>query len=574
MPSSAPSAWPARARKLGPGVSSAASLAGLPALRKLRPQRWHEDVQALTPKPPRSSNATVRQVFSSRANEQAMPRHSGDSSRIKRPRACAGRLIDLIGDSPAVELNGERQLARLHERLVATGMAASTADRTVSLARRVFRPWFKSVGIKPRIYRRSRRTNQRVGSRGARPVPSPQQVSALLEELDAPHRLALALAVGAGLLESEILGLRFGDLRLADGSVLVQTGGIRGRVGHRCLRIEYVADWAWKLVLDTLGDPRQRPPTALVFPNRRDPSRPRSSFAPGLKKANIAAFGDTAAGFTLGAARRLWQRIQIDAGLPSAQSRQTWSLAEFRGDLPWWAEEAHGVARSWEVLCRPPVEFSATSLRVPRKKPKGCQRGQAERATPAEVRPMALPDYCRALPVEPMRADTSGGVHRDAWDEPPSGRHQAPAPSPRAPVLVQLRSLPKRDLERLAEEISKRVRTEPSRPAPPRARPNRVEQADADFDKQLRAINRRIGALTRVLGEVAQRRSAEDLVLAVLAGAGGGFAAQNADELMQRLQHVLQSVGVPPEETAQHQPDGGESPESPLWAGYYRPQTP
>ena len=139
---------------------------------------------------------------------------------------------------------------------------------------------------------------------------------------------------------------------------------------------------------------------------------------------------------------------------------------------------------------------------------------------------------------------------------------------------MQLRSLPKRDMELLAEEISKRVRAEPSRPSAPRARPNRVEQADADLDKRLRAIDRRIGALTRALGGVAERRSAEDFVLAVLAGAGGGFAAQNADELMQRLQHVLQSVGAPPEEMAQLQPHATASAEVPAWAGYYGPQTP
>ena len=535
MPPAATNSWPARARKLGLGVSSAASLCGLAALRRLRPHLWHEDVQALTPAPPRSQSATLRDVLSSRANEQAMPRHAGDFSRIKRPRAGAGRVIELTGDRPAVELNGEGQLARLHQRLVENGMAASTANRTVSLVRRVLRPWLRSVGIKLRIYRRSRRSNKRIGPRGSRPGPSPQELSALLGELDASHRLALALAAGAGLLESEILGLRFRDLRLADGSIVVRTGGIRGRAGYRCQRLEHVAEWAWQLLFDTLGDPRQYPPQSLLFPNRRDPTRPRSSFAPGLKKASRAVFGDDAVGFTLGAARRLWQRVQIDTGLPSAQSRQTWSLDEFRGDLPWWAEEAHGVARSWELLCRPPVELSASSLRVPRKKPKGCQRGRAERATPGETRPMGLPDYCRALPAEPPRSDAPGGVHRDSWHEPAAGGRQAPAPAlpSRPPVLVQLRSLPKRDLERLAEEISKRVRPNPDHPSPPRARPNRVEQADGDLDKRLRAIERRIGALARALGGVAQRRSAEDLVLAVLAGAGGGFAAQNADELMQ-----------------------------------------
>ncbi len=574
MPLAATNPWPARARKLGPGVSSAASLAGLAALRKLRPHHWHEDVHALTPAPPRSSTATVRDVLSSRANEQAMPRHAGDFSRIKRPRASAGRVVELSGDCPAVELNGERQLARLHQRLVESGMAASTANRTVSLVRRVLRPWLRSVGLKPRIYRRSRRKNKRVGPRGSRPVPSPQEVSALLEELDAPHRLALALAVGAGLLESEILGLRFGDLRPADGSILVRTGGIRGRAGYRCQRLEHVAEWGWKLLLDTIGDPRRYPSEALLFPNRRDPARPRSSFATGLKKANAAAFGDDAAGFTLGAARRLWQRIQIDAGLPSAQCRQSWSLDEFRGDLPWWAEEAHGVARSWEVLCRPPVEVSAPSLRVSRKKPKGCQRGQAERAAPPTACPMALPDYCRALPMDSPRSAPLAGVLREPRDVASAAGQSPPAPPSRPPVLVQLRSLPKRDMELLAEEISKRVRAEPSRPSAPRARPNRVEQADADLDKRLRAIDRRIGALTRALGGVAERRSAEDFVLAVLAGAGGGFAAQNADELMQRLQHVLQSVGAPPEEMAQLQPHATASAEVPAWAGYYGPQTP
>ena len=63
------------------------------------------------------------------------------------------------------------------------------------------------------------------------------------------------------------------------------------------------------------------------------------------------------------------------------------------------------------------------------------------------------------------------------------------------------------------------------------------------------------------------------LGLSLLAGAGGGFAAQNADELTQRIQQVLQSVGVPQAELEQLLPDGPVGPKAPAWGPYGPPSS-
>jgi len=538
----------AAVRDLGPGVASAAEIAGVAALRRLRPRTWHQDLKRLSSAPPRTKSATVAEVLSSRINVGAFPRHADDFSRIKRPRACARRVVELVGGLPIQKLNSERRLKQLHLDLVSHGAAASTANRTVALARKVVRAWCRHVGAAPRLHPRRRRENRRIGRRAGRPVPGPQQIGELLAALPDHHRVALALAAGAGLIESEILGLRFEDLKPSDHAVVVATGGIRGRAGQRCFRYEYVAGWAWELLLATFEPSIRRGISGPIFRHRSDPRRSRSSFGPLIRKVSIETFGRGAPVVTLGAARRLWQRVQIDAGLPSAQSRQSWSLDEIpRGDsvgLPAWAAEAEEVASQWRELCTPPVDLRERRLSVPRRKPKGCGRLTPELSPRSRGATTELPDSCRARPLEPPSPPTPprGGAR--------GSRAAAGAPTRRSDLPHRGGPATRDDsfsVEELAEAVARRIQGPSLGLAggtQPKPAPRDPNQARAEEERQ-RAVLRRLDLLAAEVARAGQKRGGEDLVLAVLAGAAGGFAAQNGDDLAARVRETLEALGAP-----------------------------
>jgi len=195
-------------------------------------------------------------------------------------------------------------------------------------------------------------------------------VSKLLRALDVPHRLAAALALGAGCTEKELLGLRAGDFSLRKQSVRVRGGRTRGRPGRKTLRYQPVAAWAWALVLDEAPCVRGKRRQRYLFPRRGAPDRPRIDLNRGIRRGCLDAFGDGECSITLGALRRLWQQLMRDAGMPRVEIRQSYSLIDHpKGFRPLWFARQQSLLSSWVELGVPPVDLDA-GARIARTPPK------------------------------------------------------------------------------------------------------------------------------------------------------------------------------------------------------------
>ena len=554
-------------RVFGRGVSDASFLEGVGAHADSRPGVWARDLHFWTP-PLRGPLDRLRlgDVLSTKANRRAMPRSNRDTHRIHQPRACSRRLAEHRGDRLLLELDSAEELQALLNDLLEHGHAGSTARRTVSYLRCLIRDCCSNVGIVSKTSRPPRGPARRVGRASLRFVPSPQQIAAVLAVLPLVHRVAVALAVAAGLLESEILGLRRRDI--LDGALVVRTGGIRGRGGHACDRGESVAAWAWPVLLQYLDTLPPGPEDQLLFPNRSDRSRPRSSFAPVIRRLAARVLGRSAP-LSLAACRRLWQRIQIDSGLPSVQVRQSWAFKMVKSDSPHWWGLAQAVADNWKQLCAPPVTLRDGTLTVPRRKPKGCRPGQPENSFESFGRKVPpVPSSCRLFDSpEPPRP--AGGVP----SQPRSGSEQAAtaAASAAGDRHRMGRERPGRD-DHLAG-YDRRDQDDPGEPSGvvlrelqgllSELKAGRAEGwAARDVRRLERAMTKvtgRLDGLEAGLREAEQARKRSDLLLAALvAGAGYGVAEANKDELRKITTSLLQRF--------RRLGDGDEVPSLP-WSG-------
>ena len=532
----------ARAERIfGPGVSDASTLKGVAALARSRPKNWDRDLRAWTGglggQPLRAPLAVV---LASSINQRAIPRSPDHLDRIRQPRASSRRLSLLRGDRPLLDLDSQRELDLLLTDLLQQDYSGSTSRRTVSYLRCLLRDCYAAAGLTSKTSSAPSGPRRRVGRVASRLVTSPQQIAAVLPELPLAHRAAVALAAAAGLLESEILGLRRGDLR--DQVVVVRIGGIRGRAGHKCDRIEAVAAWAWPVLLQYLQSLPAGPTSQLLFPNRTDPSRPRTSFGPLIRKTASRVLG-AGATVTLAGCRRLWQRIQIDLHMPSAQVRQSWSTELVRAQSPSWWRGAVKAADSWRQLCAPPVRLTGRALTVPRRKPKGCKPGQPEATCPrtGRVKP-PVPDSCRLFTHPPpgpapvreqaeaslLSLAGSGAaevpVLRDrARGRPPGRPGSGQWGPPSESVLTELHDL-------LVDLRAGRAEGWAARDV------RRLERAMTQVTDRLKHLEARLEAAT------GPSRGVQLLLAALAAGAGYGIVEANQDEIRKLSASLLQRL--------------------------------
>ena len=415
---------PEAARSIwGACVNRADSLEGLRKLARERPEDWPEIIWRCTP----SVKATAKDphlavLLRTTANVRCMPKSTRSSGTLRPRRAAAARAaayarrarVSAVDDEWLLDLEVALATTIPEGRQRPLGDAA--VKQTVSLVRRLvidFRTW---RGLEVRV------TSSPAGIPGAerrpsRPTPSPQVLSWLLAELSAEERAIAALIVSCNLREGSVLALREVDLDFASGLVVAAPGKVPGRPRHLVARYGFLTGWARDLLLGHRPHPDRRHGERLLFPNRNDSTRPRTSVNPALRRACERLFGPMGPRYTTEDLRRLYQAVARAHEVPSTVVRGTSSmLQDVRSGqfvLPPEAVHAERLALRWDSLCGAAAWRLAP---VPRRSPEGTgaldpeplssRRERLElpvRAQPASPPPLPPPSEAGTVPHRPSR---------------------------------------------------------------------------------------------------------------------------------------------------------------------------
>ncbi len=395
-------------------VGDLTSVEGLRRLAREKPLRWHILLaEHARPVPTNFADATVARVLRDGWIEDLLPRHHGDMERLRRDRGSAGRLVALVGDA-LMETDDEEFVAGVRARLIAgdpaverAPLSGEVASRTTSLLRKAAARWAEVVGREPLVAQRAPVSGPPAPRRPARRTPPLAELRRLIHLAWPWERAVLAFALGAGLRESEIVGLRRRDLRIHRAArrphgrrqhprppapppfveVLLDVPpiGIPPEMPRR-VRAAVLPRWACELVLSPSAGLVDNGPTDLLFPHRSDPRRSRVGFRNLIRQIrdrNDRPWMDPPA--SLATLRTCWQRVAREAGAPREVVRQTWSFeVPPPGVRP--QSTALGAVRqlagTWATLDAPIARVLWNSGTLPRRAPKGCAPGEPEKADP------------------------------------------------------------------------------------------------------------------------------------------------------------------------------------------------
>jgi hypothetical protein len=282
--------------------------------------------------------------------------------------------------------------------ILGTPLAASTASRTLTVLREAAREWARARTVPAAIDRTPRGPTRRVGSRRERPVPTLGEISDLLLVSPTHVRAAIALAVGGGLTEREILLLRRGHLSPADRRVvlLATVPGVP-RDGRR-IRYAWLPVWAMDLVRALHPRLRSMPAGAFLFPSPSHWDRPRSGFHAALARACADALGEEGPCYTLGDLRRSWQAFCRAHRMPRAVVRRSWGvwapMPGRRAALPEGVRALQRLMGGWRTLGDDSGQVLVDPSPVPRQAAKGTAPGEPEPVSPKWAVPPELPPSC------------------------------------------------------------------------------------------------------------------------------------------------------------------------------------
>lgn len=323
------------------------SIAGLRKLQREQPD-WAAVVGDHLPEPPELvPTMTTRAALKVGVLDWNALRRLGANGYRRHRQAC-GLAAKIAG---AMKL-GQITDAELKQVAVGLGrrkIAPESASRALTVLRALARALAEETGGEPQVTSRparrppGRRTRRR---RAKRPLWSPEEVAALLAALrDRAARVAVALAVGCGLMSGEVLHLALADLDLKKRVVLVH-----GADRSKRARVMPLPAWVVDLIQDYLGLRRLR--SSWLLPSSRDPRKPRGDFNRLLQAAQRRAGGlHHHPPVTMRDLRRSFQAVVIRGGLPSEAVRGTWVIPTGGSFPSWWPRLQRLVRVEWKTLC-------------------------------------------------------------------------------------------------------------------------------------------------------------------------------------------------------------------------------
>ena len=325
-----------------------------------------------------------------------------------------------------METVSEEFLSGVRARLIAgdpeeerAALSGEVATRTTSLLRKAAVRWAEEAGAEPLVAARAPASAPPAARRSPRVTPALPELRRLLHLAWPWERAVLALALGGGLRESEIVGLRRRDLRLRRAEppthgrrrppsppappwievVLDVTPAGAPYEMVRRVRVSVLPRWACDLVLSPRAGLVAKGADELLFPHRSDPTRPRSSFRSLMNQIRKRDGGrpGTDPQRSLADLRRCWQRVVREAGAPREIVRQAWSLEVPPPGLTVQSmalDASRRLAAAWTTLDAPVGRALAFPGVLPRRAPKGCAPTESEKANPWEGWEQ-LPPSCR-----------------------------------------------------------------------------------------------------------------------------------------------------------------------------------
>ena len=326
------------------------SVVGLLRLQREQPDRWAiivaDHLPALPTLAPEMSVGTALRgaVLDWDAMQRLGP------SAFRRHRQSCAKAVQVAGKLKLGEITDDA-LKEIRGKLVRKGMAAESTSRTLTILRKLARALADETGSEPTVTSNPTRV---VASKVfvkpiSRPLWSPEEVSRLLAVLrDRGARVAVALAVGCGMLPGEVLHVAAAaDLNLKKHIVVVH-----GADRSDAPRVMPLAPWVEDLLRDYIAayGRQGRPVSPWLFPAPRDPRRPRGDVTRLLQAAHARAGGlNHLPAPTLRDLRRTFQWAILRAGLPRECVRGTWSMMP--GEWPtWWPKLNRLIRRDWATL--------------------------------------------------------------------------------------------------------------------------------------------------------------------------------------------------------------------------------
>ncbi|MFZ5481120.1 MAG: hypothetical protein ACOZNI_30440 [Myxococcota bacterium] len=413
-------------------LQDATSIVGLAELFREHPDEWKGTLKASIPLriPERP---TVAQALRCDLPEVLVP-----SSRclspagVKKKRAIAAHLDRVAGDQPVL-LVDEALVARVEEEIVREAgpermrKARRRAMDVGNMLRRLaFAAQWKLEGRQPVV-------SLRAGSRSLRPSPrrparkaiDPRVLRRLLGSAKEALLLMIVLTAGCGLLEREALRLRVRRVR-AYVVIWVHGGGVRGRPGVTANRKAYVPAWGRPILKELLPGLEDRDPEELLFANRWDERRPRSTLLPELQRAAAAVGYTEPIGFTdlVDLYRAMCKRARI----PRALARRT-HVDDETGLLHPAYPRLRRLAEEWVAVDEPPGLADRRALRVARKASRFVKPKEPESLRRPWARP-APPERDAKRPHEKQAAHDKPSPHtKPSPSRKPARKTTPPTPT-------------------------------------------------------------------------------------------------------------------------------------------------
>ena len=370
--------WRAWVNAFGPCVIDSTEIQGLGPLRRKFPKRWHKVLRRGRPGIRLRNELTVAEFFQCGGHPSTTPKHS--RSDIRQPRRCAHHVVSVMGGHYMLEID-DRALLSLESALLDCGYSNAIVRRSVSMLRQGALKVQAALGIEPLVTRNPAGPIKPVGPCRPRPMREPAAVVQAMRACEDPALIAvMALVMGCGLREVEVLRLRAGDFQVEPGWVWVHTPGQKAKDGHEVGRWAPLPRWVQGSMLAAFENLMGWPPGALLFPSRKDANRPRTSYGATLRRLFNAHPDLQPVTFT--EMRRIWQGLARKMNLARALVRGTLAHPMNRSGR-WWEldagyKNAHRLATAWPSAARLPAGAGESRLAVGRRAPKGTKPWQPE----------------------------------------------------------------------------------------------------------------------------------------------------------------------------------------------------